>query len=176
MTQEEKLDKVLAVLAKKNLEYEKIYDFYFDDEEIKTELPILLGQIVKDGLATHKEINDPEINENYGFKSDVYRITNEGLEFERNSSYKKKSIKDRKKRYWSVVEKVSIAVNAILLLVIAIGSLYISNKANDDKEETKQLRITVDSLTSELNNLRKDTPYQFEKEKMIQHEKNMLSR
>ena len=161
MTQEEKLDKVLGVLAKHYIEYKKVYDFYFTEDEIKKELKILLGQIVKDGFATVKEINDPEIHESYGFKIDVHRITNEGLEFFRTSSYKQKFKKELKKKYWSLVEKVSIAINAVLLLIIAIGGLYISKKANEDKEENKQLKRTVDSLTKATKNMIKDTGQSF---------------
>ncbi len=156
MSQEEKLDQVLAVLAKHHTEYEQVYDFYFNDE-IKSQLQILLGQVVKDGFATMKEIPHPEINESYNIKIVLYRITNEGITFHTTSSYQQRAIRERKKKYWSAVEKISIATNAVLLLLIAIGGLYVSNKANQDKEENKELRHTIDSLENIIREFDTDT-------------------
>jgi hypothetical protein len=154
----DKLDKVLNNLAEHNLEFEQVYDFYFD-EEIKKELRILLGQIVKDGFANVKEISDPEMHEGYGNKVEVYRISSEGLHFANTSSYKEKHIKEQQNKFWNAGKKAVIIINAVLLLFAAIAGVYISNKANEDKEENKQLKRTIDSLTSviQMKNERRDT-------------------
>lgn len=160
MTQSEKLDNVLAVLAEKNLtEYARVHDFYFD-KDIHNELPILLAHIVNDGFATVKEIPNPEIHESYGSKIEVYRITSKGLHFKETSSYKEKTLKEQQNKFWTLGKKIAIALNGILLLLIAFAGLYISNKANDDKMENKQLERTIDSLNSIIKTIgKKDTVY-----------------
>ena len=161
MSQEEKLDAVLEVLARHYLEYEKVHDFYFREKVIKDELQILLAQLVQDGFATTRQINHPEINESFNLKVDQHRITQEGLNFYKTSSYKQKQKRELKKKYWSLIEKISIAVNAVLLLIIAIGGLYLSNKANTDKEENIALKQRVDSLNLLIDRLRTDTSLNF---------------
>jgi len=96
------------------------------------------------------------MHESYGNNVEVYRITAEGLRFANTSSYSKKHLKERRDKFWTAGKKAAVIINAVLLLFAAIAGVYISNKANDDKQENKQLKHTIDSLTSIIN-LKRET-------------------
>ena len=143
------LDQVLLYLAANNLDFNPVFDHFLPDN-FKAQLPVFLDQLVKDGFAIAKEIPHPEIHPSYGKTIEVYKITNSGLAFQKNSSYVKKERKEKRQQFWTKGKKVAIAINGILLLIIALWNFQIKMKAdNNQTEMTKE----IDSLKAVIKKI-----------------------
>tara|TARA_R110002020_G_scaffold296658_1_gene512318 strand:+ start:112167 stop:112676 length:510 start_codon:yes stop_codon:yes gene_type:complete len=148
------LDQVLLYLAANNLDFNPVFDHFLPDN-FKAQLPVFLDQLVKDGFAIAKEIPHPEINSSYGKTIEVYKITNSGLAFQKNSSYVKKERTAKRQQFWTKGKKVAIAINGILLLIIALWNFQIKMKADNNQTE---LTKEIDSLKAVIKKIETERP------------------
>ncbi len=151
MKHHEKLDTVLKyILANNSQQYEIVSEYAFD-EPIRSELQSLLSQLSKDGYIFSKERAKTGVHPSYGLVEIACLISPEGVFFATNSSYKRKHQKNIFNVVLEFSKKFGLFINGLLLLAVALGTLYFTKKADDNNTENKELRKQIDSLVNIIN-------------------------
>jgi cell division protein FtsL len=146
MNRHKELDLVLNILAKeKNHIYISSLSLYkkINPETISTNLDVLLEHLVDINYASSITTDQKSITQ---VNHKAYRITFQGLLFLEKTSFKDEISKGKRMAIWTVAKIIAVIINAIIIIIIGIASIYVPFKSNQKDEEIKLLNLKIDSL------------------------------
>jgi len=154
MTHYEKLDEILSSLNKKdNADFDtevvimERLSFKIDEQSLE----IYLQELINYGFVNRKQTTFSIFDE--VIKTDVYRITLQGLLFLEKTSFINKNKQDKIKYTYTIAKITLTAVSSLAIIILTFLNYKTTDRANDNKQIIDKNNSIIYRLTKSNDSL-----------------------